>query len=378
VYSQQKFLELVELIYRAAGDPTQWTVLLEHLAKAVRGEMGSLHHQRGSHGESNFHSDWNVDSKTIALYTSYYGFRNPLMTTKPSVLRTGTVNTTQTLCGDRIFLGSEYYNDFLRYRNWCQCLALTLRKDGVSSSNITVFRAVGAPPFDEEESELMHALMPHLQRAFQLHNRIQGLERKGIAATDALDHLQEGVVLLDARGRLLFVNRAAKEILAANRALALTPRGVRAAIASENGRLSRLIQGAIATGTGSGLDAGGAMTISRDGLRRPLHVLVTPLKTRTLYLGNEAPVAAIFISDPDRKPVSNAAVLAQLFGLTRAESRLAQILAAGTSLRDAADKLGVAQSTVRSQLKAIFGKTNTKRQSELVRLLLLVPSLAPA
>ncbi len=85
------------------------------------------------------------------------------------------------------------------------------------------------------------------------------------------------------------------------------------------------------------------------------------------------PVAAIFIHDPEGKPVSNSTVFAQLFGLTRAETRLAQILASGQSMKDAAALLGVAQSTLRSQLKSIFAKTNTNRQGELVRLLLLAP-----
>lgn len=94
-----------------------------------------------------------------------------------------------------------------------------------------------------------------------------------------------------------------------------------------------------------------------------------PLRTKATHLGTDLPAAAIFISDPHRRPASDAAVLAQLFRRTPAEARLAEILAAGESLRDAANKLGVAQSTVRSHLKAIFGKTNTNRQSQLVSIL---------
>jgi DNA-binding CsgD family transcriptional regulator len=51
------------------------------------------------------------------------------------------------------------------------------------------------------------------------------------------------------------------------------------------------------------------------------------------------------------------------------EARLAVFIAGGDSTEQAADKLGVSRSTVRSQLKAISAKTDTHRQGELVALL---------
>jgi DNA-binding CsgD family transcriptional regulator len=62
-------------------------------------------------------------------------------------------------------------------------------------------------------------------------------------------------------------------------------------------------------------------------------------------------------------------VLADVFGLTPAEARLASLLASGISLAVAARQLGVARETVRNQLKAIFAKTETHRQPQLVALL---------
>jgi DNA-binding CsgD family transcriptional regulator/PAS domain-containing protein len=268
-----------------------------------------------------------------------------------------------------LLVRSECYNDWLEPQEMYQGAGATIFKNGPLSSIISIFRPRKAERFDEAEVALLRILLPHLQRAFQLHNRIQGLERKGAAAADVVDHLEQGVVLLDAKGRVLLINRAANTILAAKKALRLTSHGLVAAVPSENRQLSRLIQGAIGTGKGLGLDPGGAMTVSRDGQRAPLHVLIAPLRTKTIHLDRDVPVAAIFISDPDHKTATNGALLVQLFGLTRAEARLAEILAGGESLREAADKLGVAQSTVRSQLKSIFGKTNTNRQSQLVSIL---------
>jgi DNA-binding CsgD family transcriptional regulator len=58
------------------------------------------------------------------------------------------------------------------------------------------------------------------------------------------------------------------------------------------------------------------------------------------------------------------------FGLTEAEARLAALLASGEELRFAAEKLGITYGTARTRLAEIFQKTETRRQAELMKILL--------
>ena len=60
------------------------------------------------------------------------------------------------------------------------------------------------------------------------------------------------------------------------------------------------------------------------------------------------------------------AFLKDTFGLTPAESRLVLRLVAGDSLRSSAAALGIGYETARTTLKAVFHKTGTSRQVELV------------
>lgn len=59
-----------------------------------------------------------------------------------------------------------------------------------------------------------------------------------------------------------------------------------------------------------------------------------------------------------------------IIGLTPAEARLASALLQGTSLDEAAAQLGVTRNTIRTQLRGLFIKTDTHRQSDLLRVLL--------
>ena len=62
--------------------------------------------------------------------------------------------------------------------------------------------------------------------------------------------------------------------------------------------------------------------------------------------------------------------LSSLFGLTPAESRVALLLTDGHSTREIAEMIGVKSSTLKSQLSSIYRKTNTSRQSDLMRLMM--------
>ena len=79
-------------------------------------------------------------------------------------------------------------------------------------------------------------------------------------------------------------------------------------------------------------------------------------------------VVVVFI-DPDIYPKPPEIALQNCFGLTPAEARLARLVSSGEELRTVADQLGVTYETARCQLKAVFCKTDTHRQAELVALL---------
>ncbi len=72
------------------------------------------------------------------------------------------------------------------------------------------------------------------------------------------------------------------------------------------------------------------------------------------------------------RPGPPAPILAKTFGLTPSEAKLACIIARGAGPEIASQELKISRETARNQLKSIFAKTHTHRQSELVALLLQV------
>jgi DNA-binding CsgD family transcriptional regulator len=82
----------------------------------------------------------------------------------------------------------------------------------------------------------------------------------------------------------------------------------------------------------------------------------------------------IYIREVECVSTSIREILQQEFSLTPSEVSIADMLTEGLSLKLVARKLHVSIWTARSHLRAIFQKTNTHRQAELVSLLMRLAS----
>jgi DNA-binding CsgD family transcriptional regulator len=109
------------------------------------------------------------------------------------------------------------------------------------------------------------------------------------------------------------------------------------------------------------------IAIRRDG-KQPVVVRAVPIHGGAREPGFGARALLTLTPIGPREPAPPA-LLAQAFALTPAEARLAVIIAQGATPERAAGVLGISRQTARNQLKAVFAKTGTHRQSELVALL---------
>jgi DNA-binding CsgD family transcriptional regulator len=82
------------------------------------------------------------------------------------------------------------------------------------------------------------------------------------------------------------------------------------------------------------------------------------------------PAYALVLHDPNVTPKLDTNRAQELFGLTPAEAKLAAKILEGNSLSECAELLDISPHTARAQLRSVFMKTNTSRQSELLSLIL--------
>jgi len=371
--SERTILELIGLIYDATGDASRWQPFLEKFGRVVNAPANNIFVQDlHSHG-FNLSADDGMDASYERTYADYYKAKNVYLIRGNHLLRTGKIYPSQVLCPDAVALRSEFYNDWIAPQRQRHGMLGVIYRNGSLASMIGAIRHRGARPFGEEEVSLLEILMPHLQRAVTLRRRIVDLEKQKIAATDALDHWSLGVILLDSRGRVLLMNSRAEEIVRQKDGLTMAADGLHAALPGETSALRRLIHDAIATHDGKGGESGGALALPRPSLKRSLNVLVTPLFSHNQLAVQKRATVALFLSDPEATEEADDDALRRFFGLSRAEAHVAALLIQGKEVKQVSEELHVSLATTRTHLRSIFDKTGTRRQAELVQLILRSP-----
>lgn len=117
--------------------------------------------------------------------------------------------------------------------------------------------------------------------------------------------------------------------------------------------------------------AGGALRV-RSGEEAWSNLLISPLPPKANFPQSGSRSLVAFRMPGTPAPL-DARLFMSAFGLSRVEAQVAIGLMEGRSLDEVALGRGVRPSTIKTQLKAIFEKTGTHSQRDLVRLLGSLP-----
>lgn len=366
--------ELVEGIYAAALEPARWPGVLAAIARAVHSPGAVLQVQSRANGAVLFAAVGGIEEAALAEYARDWAAHDPRLAIGLSG-RVGETIDAQEHLDLAGFRGSPIYNEFLGPLGLGATLGAIVHADREIFAAAAAQRALEPCGFDAGEKRRFAALVPHLARAVKIGHDLGVAAAARRAFGAALDRLPRGVLLVDARLGLRYANRYAEEVLADGDGLRVE-RGALVAGASEaTAALRRLVAGAADPTACGPASAGGCLTLARPSLRRPLELLVAPLTPELAPVAAGRAVAALFLVDPERRVELPLEALRQLYGLTPAEARLAALVGEGLGLPEVAERLGICRETAKSSLRAVFAKTGTRRQAELVRLLLTGPGL---
>ncbi len=143
---------------------------------------------------------------------------------------------------------------------------------------------------------------------------------------------------------------------------------------AQNRRLRALLSDTVAVGAGLAVNVGGSLLLPRKSGRNSLRVTVTPSVSQ-LPGGSSQLAALVFVSDPEGSPIARSEKRRALYALTPLETRVADFLLQGLETREVAHELGLTLETACFHLKRVLSKTGTRRQTELMRLMLFLPQV---
>ncbi len=346
---------LLDRIYEAAAIPEYWPDVLEKLAAVAGAQAGALVAYRGSEP---------VGHTSSRLYREGYDdyFRNgsdivnvrPLRVIErqyPGFLSDLEVQSAEELERD------EIYNRFLHPHGFQWTAGTVVLSPSGDSLVVDVARALGEAPFDRAALEAIDHYRPHIARASLMASRL-GL-RAASDMTGAMQLLGLPAIALSGSGKVVTANPLAEAL--DGRVILRGFDRIALGHSSADTLLSEAIEEA-RTGTVRSIP----LPATEEYPALIVHLLPITGAAHDIFA---AAKSLILVTDVTAPEAPTQELLAGLFDLTPAEARVARALASGLPLDRVAADFGLSVQTIRNQLAAVFHKTGTSRQVELLRLI---------
>lgn len=364
---------VIERIYDTVCEPDRWNGALEAAADFLESDAMLLLYRNLSAGGPKVVESVGFDRQALGVYTADHIGSDELIHESMNGPAGVVVSSARSFRGKK-FRSTANYRGLLEPSRLAHIAGAAALNTPKVYASLWMARSDRRPDFSVYDLHLFGRLLPHVARAMTVHHRVHQAEFEASLAVGVIDRVAAGVVLLDARGAPLMVNREAERILALHDGISLLKDGPVAAHIAETARLRDLIRqvGCYASPLQESARAGGgAVRLSRPSGRPDFHLVVMPLPRRCQPGDVSGAVAVLFITDPEKPQSPVDYLFGELYDLTDAEARLINGLLEGGGLTAAAERLGVSRNTAHSQLASVFQKTGTCSQTELVRLLLV-------
>lgn len=351
-----------EQIYDALLDDEAFAVLPGLLAKSVGARSTSLGWRHLDGGFEVFgHSGYFRDADMQDYAENYADVDVWALSALPADRRNRVWNVDD-LVSDEIYRGSRFFNDWIKGMgdDTYHCLGSSIVGQ-YGAGIVGLHRGRGAERFDGGEVDTLRAVMPDLQRMLSVRGRIRAATHSATQMAGMLDAINMCMVAVDGEGRLVHANREGEAALARGRPLKL-----RAGQVSAAGPGAARLAAAVLAATAR--TAPTASTVRLDTVGAAGVATVVP------HRGAGGRRQALLLLPPPAQGMTER--LKEGFRLTGSEAEIAVLIAEGASPAEIADRRGTSAQTVRSQMKAVFGKMQCDRQSQVAALVSRLTLLA--
>ena len=345
-------------LYEAVHDPEGWRAAIAEIMRRSDSRMfvvSSVDLRRQQYADIQFHGPEDSSVEVgIREYAEEMSALDPTLDYAHENPEAGTYLSTQTIPPE------DYYNhSFIKWSN-SRFGSLHWRAFYSRPVDDLAFAVSFHPPPDEgppsqEQFPLQALLFENLERAVRLAAR-----PPNFADDDS------ALIAIDSMGRPLSLSQRAENILAEANGLIISGGVLTAQCADDNRLLQRAIWAAV--DPSSAERPGRGVRINRGDGKSDILAVVSRFPPWLDHIPKPVPTALVRLIQLEMGP-EHLSDHSHLFGLSARETSVASALLEGHSIDSLAAVLGISRNTARNHLQALFRKTQTSRQSDLVRLL---------
>jgi DNA-binding CsgD family transcriptional regulator len=353
-------------LYDAIEDDASFGRLAELVAAACGTRSAMIHHLSAS-GELYFGQINHFPAAAIQLYYDEFARADPWAAAAARTGSFGRAVALDALVPPERFMETALFNEVFRPigDDTARCVGI-ISAPGPDMLIIGAQRAAGEAEFDAADAARLDIVYGHVRRILRL-RRLLARER---AETRTLEQMvnasDRAIIAVDRRMRIRRASAAAERCLDASFGVTVRQGVLRFA----DREVDAGIRVAVAATIDRAVVPQAAFLCPRPFGAPALRILVLPGGS----IGEDG--ALLFIEHPAAPGMNGPSPVrqwAQAYSLTASEIAVAERLSNGLSLEEIAADRGVRVETVRTQLKSLFTKTGTNRQSDLMALLARLP-----
>tara|TARA_R110002110_G_scaffold395138_2_gene609520 strand:- start:9169 stop:10302 length:1134 start_codon:yes stop_codon:yes gene_type:complete len=302
-------------------------------------------------------------------YLQHYGPMNPRVPSHLTV-PVGSVLYDRVCHSEAEMDRDEFHADFLAKFDLRYFVSGVVLESPDYVGCIAIQRSIKQGHVDGDEIALMNRLMPHIQQVADIRLRLADARQRDATFVQGLEHLDDGVLIVDAYGRVLHGNAVAHEILSRDDGVTSTEMRLQFRDKSASSAFASALKG-LAGGETYDIDGPAqSFPARRNGDARAYLVTVRAASMpENLSSYTRDAAAIVFLRDPSDVSDLDTQLLRQSYGLTGAETELASLIDRGLTLEEIAASRGVSITTVRTQLYSLMDKLGINRQPELTAIL---------
>jgi len=359
---------LIGDIYDAALDPSRWTSVLQKTREVVGGSAAVVFSKDARTKRLNiYHHCGGMDPHYQQLYFNQYDKLDP--STEVHVLgEIGQPIGTVDIMALEDFEETRFYQEWRRPQDLVDFVAAALDKTATGTALFGVFRQKRHGFADDDVRWRMRQIVPHIRRAILIGKVIEHKIAEAATFADALDGLSAGMFLVDAEGRIIHSNASGQALLEDGAALCGANGRFRPTDAAAARALKEIVAAASGGDEAMGIKGIAVPLTGRDGERYAAHVLPLTSGARRSARASYSAAAAVFVRKAAIEAPSPPEVIAKHYQLTPTELRVLLAIVEIGGVRETADALGIRESTVKTHLHRVFGKTGSNRQADLIKL----------
>lgn len=373
---------VIDHVYQAALDPSAWSVALPAMAKWLESPMVMLFTPTVLPRDGGFYFNYGIPEAAMELWQTRYQPLDIWTTTaiRHNRIQEGSVFTGEDLLPVSELTQSVWYQEFLSRIGIGQVLVnivYGLDSETYLPTALSYFRGSATTEFGVQDRWRSALLLPHVSRAIGVASRLRNAEHKLATSLAALDRLNQGVLLFGENEEVLFNNQMASRILGLEDGLRLQKQGccgctyLAAKTKSAQEALDEAIREAVRLDILSTQHFSKTVAIPRTSRHAAFTFSISSLPARHGFAieGRGSPRAIAFIYDNALPVKVDHALLKSMYGLTKAEIKVAELIVESKSLEQISEKCGLSINTLKTHLSRTYEKTGMANRAMLVKLL---------